>query len=370
MARFLGIGNGQDGVIALGSYTQIKASCSGSSGATSLSATGSFSAGQRLFICQMRGTGVGAYEDNQVASYVAGTITLVHPLQNTYTDSGASQAQVVVVPQASSVTGSFTLADWDGDVGGLFVIACSGVFSGTITATGAGYIGGASVLGVVGGAGQAGKQGEGSTASGGTQSTSANTDGGGGGGVGADGGGGGGGGGYGASGSNGEAGQGTGGTGGTALGQAEITSLFMGGGGGSGAGESNDNEGPHTSGAGGNGGGIIVVYSNNISSSASLVANGDNGGNFSGHTGIDSSGTGGGGAGGSILIKGTTVDVSGTVTASGGTAISNAFSGGAGGDGAVGRIRIEGCSITGSTTPSASESEGGHSWCGNAALIF
>jgi len=365
MARFLGLGNGKSGVIALGSYTPLKYSCSGTSGATSLTATGSFSAGDRLFIHQSRGTGVGKYEDNRVASYATGTVTLVHPLENTYTDSGASQAQVLIVKEASTVTGSITVPAWDGNVGGVFAIACNGVFNGTVSANAKGFTGGAAVAGVVGGSGNAGKQGEGSTAAGGTASTSANTNGGGGGGVGADGGG------AGAAGSNGGAGQGTGGTKGTALGQAAITSLYFGGGGGSGAGESNDNDGPHTSGKGGIGGGAIVIYAREIASTAQITANGGDGGTFSGNTGVDSAGTGGGGAGGSILLKTVKTTVgSSKVTAAKGDGPANAYSGGAGGDGAVGRIRIESCSVSGTASPAASESTGGHTYCGGGAFIF
>ena len=174
MARFLGIGSGSSGIIALGSYTPVNVTCSGTSGATSLSATGSFSAGDRLFIHQTRGTSAGVYEDNRVASYSTGTITLVHPLENTYTDSGASQAQVVVVKEASSVTGSYTIPAWDGDTGGLFVMACSGTFAGTVDATEKGFRGGA------GQSSNSGYQGEGSGGAGSVAAT-ANGNGGGGG---------------------------------------------------------------------------------------------------------------------------------------------------------------------------------------------
>lgn len=275
MSRYLGLGEGSDSTVNLSSYTQIVASCSGSSGSTSLTATNaSFSAGQRIFIHQSRGTGAGAYEDNKILSYVAGTITFVHPLENDYTDSGASQAQVVVVPQATDVTGSFTVDAWDGDTGGLFVIACTGTFSGTINANGKGFRGASGVS-----QNTHGKNAEGSVGAGGSGVNTANGNGGGGGdgasvGVGGPIGGGAGGG-YGTAGEDGGgSGGGTGGSGGLQVGSTDMTStIFLGGGGGS-AGAGNNS----TSLDGGDGGGIIVVYANNITSSASLTADGENGG--------------------------------------------------------------------------------------------
>ena len=69
MARqFLGFGDGSDGDLVVSSNTTdnpIDASCSGSSGSTSLSATNtSFSAGQMVRIDQTRGTGAGNWEKN------------------------------------------------------------------------------------------------------------------------------------------------------------------------------------------------------------------------------------------------------------------------------------------------------------------
>lgn len=363
MPRFLGLGNGSDGVVNLSSYSVIVASCSGTSGTTTLTATGSFSAGQRLFIHQSRGAGAGSYEDNRVASYSAGTITLVHPLENTYTDSGASQAQVVVVKEASSVTGSIIVSPWDGNVGGLFPIACNGVFSGTINANGKGYRGGRAGQDPNGSTQDniTGEQGEG-TSGASARSTSANGNGAGGG--------------YAPSPINGEGGHGAGGgyatagssgttrpsastsIGGGAVGQAEITSLYFGGGGSGGGFGDAENLPLSSSGGGGAGGGAIVVYANKITSSASLTANGNNG-----QSEAADQGAGGGGAGGSILIKSVNSDVSGTITASAGT-------GGNGGNGSVGRIRIESCGVTGTTSPTASTSIGGHSYCGGSAFLL
>lgn len=357
MARFLGLGTGGDAVVNLDSYTRIGSSCSGTSGTTSLTATNaSFAAGQRIFIHQSRGTGVGSYEDNTIASYSAGTITTVHPLENTYTDSGASQAQVVVVYEASAVTGSHTVAAWDGNEKGLFVIACSGEFSGTVNANEKGFrggIGGRDSGDNVREVGWCGEETVGASSQGESSST------------------GGDGGAYndndlgdpGAGGGHANAGSNApkirGGTiwAGSAVGQEELTSIYFGGaGGGGGFGDNNPGSGY---GDGGNSGGIIVVYTNKLDSTSSLVVNGENGEARGGDQG-----EGGGGSGGSILIKGIDIDVSGTITATSGTGPSNA------GGGSVGRIRIESCSLSGSTSPSASESEGGHAYCGGTALIF
>jgi len=360
MARYLGHGSGRDGVVNLNTYTPVNVSCSGTLGSTSLSATGSFSAGDRLFIIQSRGTGVGSYEDNQVLSYVTGTITLVHPLENNYTDSGNSQAQVIVVKEASSVTGSFTVPAWDGDKGGLFVMACSGTFAGTVNADGKGYRGGRS------GANpdvdnQDGEQGEG-TAGSQSRSSSANGNGGGGGTERStnEQGNGGGGGGHAGSGTDGakyiSSGGGLAGSGGSSVGSADLSSgLFFGGGGG-GGGFGDFAPSPTGNGNGGNGGGIIVIYTNELSSSAQLTASGNQG-----QSGNGDQGAGGGGAGGTIFIKAKSADI-GTIFSLG-TSAAGGTSGG-GGNGSAGRIRVEACSITGTTSPTASESEGGHSWCG------
>src|SRR5438045_1091315 len=109
-------GNSSDGTLSVsGSTTDapIDSACTGTSGTTSLTATNaSFAASQRVLIHQTRGTGVGNWELNTIASYVAGTITTVSPLANTY----ASGAQVLVVKQHSGVTisGTLTAKAWTG----------------------------------------------------------------------------------------------------------------------------------------------------------------------------------------------------------------------------------------------------------------
>ena len=131
MSQFLNFGSGSNGVLTVSSPTThapIDSSCSGSIGSTSLSATNvSFATGQFIMVHQSRGTGAGQWEINKIASYVAGTITLVHPLSYTYADSGASQSQVIVMPQYSDIAVSSTLTAkaWNGNVGGIIPLLCS-----------------------------------------------------------------------------------------------------------------------------------------------------------------------------------------------------------------------------------------------------
>lgn len=364
MARFLGLGPGTDGTIDLGSYTQTWVTCSGTDGVSSLTATGTFSAGDRLFITQSRGgVNTGKYEDNRVLSYTAGTITLVHPLENDYTDSGDEQAQCTVVKEASSVTGSYTVPAWDGDVGGGFVMACNGTFDGIIDGKGKGFRGGA--RGFSFGENTYGQQGE-SISGTGAQNTLSPNDGGGGGGYIRDGinseGTGGGGASYGTLGESGGnyIGPDLGGSPGGLYGNEALTLLFMGsGGGGGGMGDAD----PVTSlGAGQPGGAFFVIYANKIGSSASI--------DIDGVDGTDSNldqGGGGAGSGGSGLVKSVSINPSATFTAKGGARGGGSSNGGAGGDG---RIRFEACSAGPTTDPVASESTGGHTYCGGSAYLL
>ncbi len=118
-------GDGSDGAYSSATIpTMTYESCSGTSGSTSLTTAGtSLANGDIILIHQSRGTGVGQWEINKVASGGGTTsITLSQPLQYTYTDSGSSQAQAVVIPQYTNVTvqsGTWTLSDWAGNTGGL-----------------------------------------------------------------------------------------------------------------------------------------------------------------------------------------------------------------------------------------------------------
>lgn len=355
-----GFGNGQDGSATLsGTDAPIDSSCSGTGGTKSLSATNaSFADDRIILIHQSRGTGAGNWELNVIDSYSAGTITTLFDLVNTYTDSGASQAQVLQLKEYTDVTisGTFTGKAWDGNVGGIvaFLVTGNVDITGTLTVSGKGFRGGTGV------AGTTGNQGEG-TGGAGSGSTAANGNGGGGGqgvGTGAESSGGGGGG----NGAAGEAGinnHTTAGSSGAASGSADLSTMTFGGGGG---GSARGGTTTGTGGSGGVGGGIVAIWcGGTLTVTGSINLNGTAGTN-----GIpDEGGGGGGGAGGSgyfvcgIMICGTNL-----ITAAGG-AYGNPANGNSyrGGTGAVGRIAIEACDITGSTSPTANEDEGGHTWC-------
>lgn len=344
--RFLGLGNGRHGKINLSTYTQTWYAQSGIVGAYTVNVTGSFSPGDRVFLYQGIGTGVGQGEDNTVASYVAGTLTLVHPLENTYTNSGASVAQIAVVKEASSTYGSYDLPAFTSGLGGGLVIACNGELAGTINGLGKGYRGGDGSIGV----GTIGQQGQNTT---GVQnrSTSANDIGGGGGPAQSseNGGNAGAGGAHATAGSN-----GTGSTGATTtVGSADLSAgIFMGGGGG-GAG-SRDTNNYNAGLRGRHGGGFVILYAYKITANVNV-----DGESESALTGAEY--PGGAGAGGTIFTK--SVINQGTYSAIGGTGGSRTAGGGTSGDGGDGRIRHESCEAGDTSDPVPSLVTGGHSYC-------
>ena len=356
---WLKYGDGSDGAYSsAGNATDapVDSSCSGTASSTSLSATNvSFANGKPILIHQSRGTGAGSWELNQIASYTAGTIITVSPLKNTYTDSGASQAQVIQLKQYSSFTqGSghtLTAKAWDGNVGGIIAFLCNGTVSGSGTISLTGGAGGTGTGaspgargtggGFRGGSGTtAGETGEGTTGTFVSGQTSANGNGGGTGDNAAPGGGGG----NGAAGSNG-AGGGTAGTGGNQVGTASLVTAQLGGGGG--GGETTTSS--WTSGSGGSGGGFLLMIGRSIDVSSMMVNL--NGGAGGAPNSGDGQCSGGGGAGGSCLLKAQTATLgTNKITASGGLGGDNAFRDG--GNGGVGRIHLDYLtSYTGTTTP-------------------
>lgn len=366
--QYLGFGSGQDGDAVLsGTDNPTDSSASGSAASNSISATNaSFAAGRYILMMQMRGSGAGNYEIVQIKTYVAGTITTTTPLVNTYTDgAGADQAQAILFPEYTSVNVSsvFTAKQWDGNVGGVIAFMCSGQLIGAqnIVGNGKGFRGGA------GSNGTQGTQGESSTGIG-AGSTAANGSGGGGGSgdVGNRGGGGGGGGHTNAGDTAASTGSAVGGTGGGTQGIADLTTMFMGAGGGGGA---RGGGVTGTGGTGGNGGAVILLFVRRISLSAGApVSDGADGGIVS----SDAGGGGGAGAAGSVRIVSEEADVGTTIVtalaATGGTTTDGNSTAGA--DSSEGRIRLESCSLSGTTNPTASESEGGHSWCDIGGDIY
>jgi hypothetical protein len=378
MPRFLGMGNGASGTWTPGTTTHapIDASCSGTAGSNSLSATNaSFATGQRIFIFQARGTGVGLHEDNVIASYSTGTITTLYPLENTYTDSGASQAQVIVCPNYSgaNIAGTLTGKAWDGDKGGLMPIITNGVvtISGTLNLSGKGYRGGAGYA-----TGQTGQNlsnvqgycGEGTTAAS-TQgaANAANGNGAGAGGAGTDGNhaSGGSGGSNGTIGTSGEYSGGTPGAPGAVVGDATDAKIFMGGGGGGGT-----KHGANTTKAGAAGAGALVIYTRKLvitgtvnlkGADAEQGVNGD----------ITDWAFGGGGAGGFVLIRAMEVVGADKILLSGGLGGVKYYSRVNGGNGGQGRAIIKACICSTQPTGSAvTLNKGGHSYCGGGGFIF
>lgn len=358
-------GDGSDGALTISANTTeapIDSAFTGTSGAYTGSATNvSFAAGQKVMIHQTQGTGAGTIQYTSIVSYTAGTVTLLDPLNATYTTG----AQIRVLKQHTDVTINsgitYTAKAWNGTVGGILAFLASG----TVTINGTINAAGASASGVTGGDGigfdgasspgvWTGNYGEGTAGAkssnvvDGTNYTSNNGNGGGGAGGNSGAGGGG----------NGTAGT-TGvynpsdaadvtnrnpGTGGVVSGSADLTSITFGGGGGSSWQTGN--------GAGGAGGGIIGIFgvTVTIGANGSVTANGGAGASSA------TRGGGGGGAGGSILIKCQTATLgTSKVTASGGAggAAGTGWGGtGTGGAGGNGRIHVDYyTSYTGTTSP-------------------
>lgn len=349
---WLGFGDGSDGdYSSSGNATDapVDSSCSGTSGTNSLSATNaSFAAGKPVLIHQTRGTGAGNWELNQIDSYTAGTITLKKVLQNTYTDSGDSQAQVIQLKQYKNFTQNtghtLTAKAWDGNVGGIIAFLAKGTVTieGSISAIARGYRGNANSSGV---GDRGGYRGEGSVDAGGTINSGANGSAGGGGQTSGSNRGGGAGGGHAASGTNGAGGPGVS-TGGNAVGHAELTTMLFGGSGGAG-GFHSVNNGAGAGGGGGTGGGIIAIFANEIiATSATSISSGGGAGNNSGNYYA----AGGGGAAGSILLKAKNATLGTTKFLA--PAGSAGTGGNAAGAGSVGRIHLDySVSYTGTTNP-------------------
>lgn len=350
----LPFGDGRDAATTVSSNTTqsiASASCSGTSASTTLTlgAASTFANNDVVLIQQTRGTGVGQWEVNLISSGGGTTtLTLSKALQYTYTDSGASQAQICKVPMFTNFTlnGSTTFdpAAWAGDVGGILLVAArvSTTITGTVTASGNAGATGSSATGGAGRGFRGGNADDGNAAFGGegtaaasAQSTSANGNGGGGGGSSDPGQGGGGG-----HANTGETGEGTGG--GTA-GSSDLTNMvFGGGGGGSYKVATNDVD------SGGGGGGIVIIITKHLTVTGGISSNGGQGGGAA----STAHGGGAGGAGGSILVACSTATLgSNLVTAIGGAG-STGDNFAADTAGSVGRIAVHHSgAVTGTTNP-------------------
>lgn len=345
-------GNGGDGSLSISVDTTeapIDSTCTGTSGAVSLSATNvSFATGQIIFIHQTQGAGAGNWQRNVIQGYTAGTITLATALNANY----VSGAQVRVLKQYSSVTinslHGYVSKAWNGSTGGIIGGLVSGTLTvaGVIQASSSGFVGGNN--GASSGNNSTGQQGEGTSGTG-SYTTSANGNGGGGSAVRAvnEQGNNGAGGGNGVAGDNGTystGGTGSLGAGGATSGSADLTTMtFGGGGGGGGFGDSD----PGSGGNGGAGGGIIFFSAVTINvTTGSITAAGAVGQDANGDRGA-----GGGGAGGSILLKAQTAALGGGQVVSPGGAGGN-WSAGQAGNGGAGRVHLDYLtSYTGTSTP-------------------
>lgn len=342
--------------------TPTRRSVSGTSGANTLTLGSSgYANGDVLLVMQMRGTNAGKYEFVRVLSGGGTTtLTLTKNLVNTYTDSGASQAQAIEIKRALNVTvqsSNWIPTSWGGDTGGIFPIAARGTLTTSVkmqsngNSVSSGSYGdpgtGASGGGFRGGAGQQNYayQGEGTLGAGVRQNLDDNN--GNGGGPGHHNGNsnnisiGGGGGGNGEAGTVGKNGQVPGGEGGTTAGNSELTEMVMGGGGGGGA---SGTSAVVNSGPGGSGGGCFMIIAANIVLGANIEVIGGAGGLSDPY--------GGSGAGGSILLVCKTANIgTNQLKAAGGPYTVSTF-----GKGGGGRIAIH---HSGTLTGSVSSSDYG-----------
>ncbi len=338
--------------------TLVKGSISGTAASTALTnPDASFANGEVIFLIQFEGTGVGQWEINRVvAGGGTSSLTMLVPLKYTYTDSGSSQAQAVKVFRFQDVTvssGTWTVPNWDGNVGGFFPFACKGNFTGTIFGKGTDGItsaGGTPTVGpgYTGGYSRnssnnnGGNQGEGSNGPG-TESNLANGNGGG---AGVNSGGsfgrasGGGGGNKIAGTSGGSFDNGTGGNGGDPAGSDDMTLLVPGGAGGGGM----TTNGGESMGTGASGSATIIGYIKNIVNVTGININGGKGGDGN----QANAGGGGGSAGGNVLFVCQTATLGTNVI----TAIAGSGGSPAGGNGGTGRITVHHSGVvTGTTNP-------------------
>jgi len=361
MAQALGpiFGTGKDGYLTasgtqvVNTYVGLSSSCANGATSVAVDSITGFANGDLIMIHKTRGptTTPGTWELNRIQGTPAGgSIPLQIPTINYYYESGYDQSQVVRVPEYLSVTvpsgQTIGCTGWNNSLGGITTFVCSGITT---------------VVGSVSAAGKIGQK----------QSWGTNGDGGGfhgGGGFAKD-----------VSGGPGIQGEGEYYTGGQSKsgnnsggGAAQGTSLKgtawlsdssfstrLGFGGGGGGGASDRGTGP----TGGNGGGVVLIFSKILNVSGTITASGGNG--YA--NGSNDWGDGGGGGGGSIFIKSLRASIGTNLViancgyggtggnggkGAGGAGSANGVNGdGESGDGGVGRIRIESSSIVGTSYP-------------------
>lgn len=332
-----GFGSGVDGDLVISSNTTFSApnaGCSGTVDTTSLTldSASTFSNGDLVLIHQSRGSISNPnWELNKIVSGAGTTtLTLAHALTRTYTDSGASQAQILTLKQYSSVTVNsgvtWSAPAWDQSKGGLIAFLCNGdvTITGNISTVSKGFLGG--------NAGNSGDNtgfaGEGSGAA--SAQNVADPTGSGGGKSGAS-----------------SAGGGHASTMqknaaiGTAEGNADLTLFYFGAGGGGGSSGSSGN------GNGGRGAGSVFIFGANIVITGTVPLTGDNGGATSTQR------AGSGGAAGACLLKCMTATLgTNKITAIGGAKGTGNEANSNNTAGSNGRIHIDySDSFTGTTNP-------------------
>jgi serine/threonine protein kinase len=315
-------GDGSDGPLTVSSNivdSPLDATCSGSSGTTTLSfanASGPFAFlnGKPILIHQSQGTSAGAWMRNTIASApgtTSGTLTLATPLNASY----STGCQVIVLRQYTDVTVNagvtWSAKPWDGAKGGILAFLVNGRLSnsGTISASGKGFRGG-----IGNRAPGEGQQGESELSIGGFSATARGVGGGGGGDISGN------------------------GVGGGIYGSADLATMIFGGGGGG-----TNTQSGHTPQSGGNGGGILFFAAVNVTNNGAIVANGQT------PSVSDSFSIPGSGAGGSILITTQVAPIgSGVIAAAGGTSLTASNSLG-GANGAGGGYATAGANATDSS---------------------
>ncbi|MBK9644286.1 MAG: putative metal-binding motif-containing protein [Deltaproteobacteria bacterium] len=355
-----------------------------SGGAVTVSDASDFAVGDKALLVNLQGssgktTNVGAWELLDVASVSGATVSFVTSPTRTYgatsnTDLSGQSVALFRVPQLLNLSlgagATITGDPFDGDCGGVvaLLVASTARISGTISAEGLGYAGGAQNTTYA----STGQSGEGTTGAG-SKTYLGNGTGGGGGGLSAsscsncEGNGGGGG-----HATAGEAGEqsnptlGYGGVGGTSYGDVALLAMTLGSGGGAGALDQSTEKG--IGGSGGAGGGALVLYARNLTvlSTGLLTAAGEDGeagcAEFTNWCGTAASGSsaseaeaGGAGAGGSLYVASTTAVVSpDTLGALGGLGqLSGSSWAKYSGDGGDGRVRLDLGTLNGVSAASA-----------------
>ncbi|OQX51291.1 hypothetical protein B5M47_01090 [candidate division CPR3 bacterium 4484_211] len=374
----IGFGDGSDGDLTVTSagtvvnnYAYITDATVASGSTTfNVNDTSGFTAGDEILVIQVQHDGAnsnaGVYEFREISSINGDQITLGSALSNTYysndfDNATASAAQIVRVPQYGNVSissgASITAPAWNGYQGGIVVFRAQGTvnIAGDIDVSAKGYRGGyhGASSNCDGAQGESYKGKDTTNTCYGYGAKKLAKEGGGGSYIC------GGGGEYAGNSTNSDDWNGDGGDEyarhGETYGQADLSTIFFGsGGGGQWDGSEGGGCGSQTISDGGNGGGIVFIYANQITSSTEGILS--QGQSTSGcQRGSFTYGSSGG-AGGSIFLM--AEDISGTAgfaDATGGSG--NHSPQRSGGDGGDGRVRLVYSSLTGSSFPSASDKD-------------